>query len=438
MKKGGSAKALISAFSVIVVLVIAVVVFLIQPWKTETPEETTENTKIVSERVVPSEETTGVPRDGLESVQAVFLGVFDYGEEETKIENVENFQYRFEVNGEEKLYRIDNSVKDETGESAYIVQNKLKENYRFELFVKDGVIFDVEELPSEKQDYVPPVVGIPGEKTLTNFLKTSLMPMGVTLYISGGGWNWQNTAPSIQARSIGIADSWVRFFREQDVNYTFRDVDNSPAKRDPRTSYFPFGDYHEYYYAGLDCSGFVNWAVYNTFETEDGNPGYAWKSTTMAKQFSQYGWGTYTQDVKEPSAESQYVFKPGDIMSMSGHVYISLGTCSDGSILIVHSTSSVYSRTGQPGGGLALGVVSFTTDCEAYRLADEYMSKYYPEWYDRYSIQLSNPDSFCYITGEDEAGLFRWDTTSSKGLSDPDHIQDMTPEEVLKFCYGEK
>ncbi|MBO4496528.1 MAG: CHAP domain-containing protein [Clostridiales bacterium] len=380
---------------------------------------------------------SGGQREELESIQAVYLGVYEYGEDETWIGNVESFQYRFEVNGEEQLFRIDNSQKDETGESAFAIQNQLKENYSFELLVKDGVIYSVAELPSEPSGYQPPVVGKAGERTLSNFVKTSLMPVGVTLYISGGGWNWQNTAPSIQARSIGISDSWVRFFREQDVNYTFCDVDNNPAKRDPQTSYFPFGDYNEYYYAGLDCSGFVNWAIYNTFETESGNPGYAWKSTTMAKKFYSYGWGTYTQDVKEPSEGDQYVFKPGDIMSMYGHVYISLGTCSDGSILIVHSTCNVYSRTGQPGGGLALGVVSYTTDCEAYRLADEYMSKYYPEWYERYSIQLSSPGSFCYVTGNDEAGLFRWDTTSASGISDPDHIQDMTPAEVLKFCYGE-
>ncbi|MBR3057192.1 MAG: hypothetical protein IKG93_04390 [Clostridiales bacterium] len=440
MKKDGSAKVIFSVLAVIAVVAVCVVVFMVKPWKEKTSEETKNNTSEVSETEVTSESETSESTDesgGLQTIQAVYLGVADYGEEETRIENVENFQYRFEVNGEEQLFRIDNSQKDETGESAFAIQNKLKENYGFELLVKNGIIYSVAELPSEPTGYQPPVVGKAGERTLSNFVKTSLMPVGVTLYIAGGGWNWQNTAPAIQGRSIGVADSWVRFFLEHDESYSFLDVDNNPAKRDPRTSYFPFGDYNEYYYAGLDCSGFVNWAIYNTFETEDGNPGYTWKSTTIAKQLRDYGWGTYTQDVKEPSKGSEYVFKPGDIMSLTGHVYISLGTCSDGSILIVHSTSEVYSRTGQPGGGVALGVVSYTKECEAYRLADEYMSKYYPEWYERYSIQLSNPESFCYVTGYDEAGLFRWDTTSASGISDPDHIQEMTPEEVLKFCYGE-
>ena len=385
-----------------------------------------------SSEALPSE-----TEEGVETIRAMFSGVQDYGKEQTKKENAEQFHYIFLVDGEEEIFTIDNSELDAAGNSAFVVQNKLKENYYYDIKVKDGVIIDaigIEEMAGDP--YEPVVEGIPGEKTVLNFVKTSLMPVGTTLYVFGGGWDWQDTGSAIQARTLGVSEDWVRFFNEHDEYYTFRDVDDDKSKRDPTTSYYPFGGYNEYYYAGLDCSGFVGWTIYNTFETENGKEGYVGSSTQMAKRFSEYGWGSFTQDVKAPSQASNYTFLPGDIMSMNGHVWISLGTCSDGSVLIVHSTNGVISRKGQPGGGVSLGAIAYSKDCEAYRLADEYMSKYYPEWYSRYEVHLCDPDAFYKASGE-YAGLFRWDTESREGLSDPDHVQDMTPEEVLKLCFGE-
>ncbi len=452
VKKSDSTKAILAGMAVCAIAITGVVVAVIKPWKTKTSDETVNSSESATEQTSSKESTKSTETEVTteestekkplptepEGVLARFLGVANYGEEQTKKENAESFQYRFEVDGEEKLFRIDNSLKDAEGNSAFAVQNKLKEKSSYELTLRDDVIVDVEEIPFEPLNYQPPVSGKAGEKTLTNFIKTSMMPIGTTLYVFGGGWDWQDTGSAIQARTLGVSDDWVRFFNQQDVNYTFRDVDNDPDKRDPKTSYYPFGGFNEYYYAGLDCSGFVGWAVYNTFETENGRAGYVGKATKMAKRFSDYGWGSFSRDVKAPSAENLQMFKPGDIMSMKGHVYISLGTCSDGSMLIVHSTNGFVSRTGQPGGGVALGVVSYTKECEAYRLADEYMSKFYPAWYERYSIPVSNPDTFCSLSDSEDTGLFRWDTKSGEGLSDPDHMQDMTPEQVLKFCFGEK
>ena len=92
----------------------------------------------------------------------------------------QSFQYRFDVDGEEKLFRIDNSLKDAEGNSAFAVQNKLKENSSYELTLRDDVIVDVEEIPFEPLNYQPPVSGKAGEKTLTNFIKTSMMPSAST------------------------------------------------------------------------------------------------------------------------------------------------------------------------------------------------------------------------------------------------------------------
>ena len=120
---------------------------------------------------------------------------------------------------------------------------------------------------------------------------------------------------------------------------------------------------------------------------------------------------------------------------MKGHVWISLGTCSDGSVLIVHSTTG-NSRTGQPGSGVSLSAIGYDKDCEAYILADTYMAKYYSEWYRRYSVPLRSPENY-FKMDDENAGRFTWNTTSSSGLSDSEGIQNMTPAEVLKLCFGE-
>ena len=401
-------------------------------------EGTTASSESESSSVSESPSAVLPTGEGVEQIDAVFLGVYNYGTSETKKENADQFFYRFRVNGAEQLFAIDNSLLDENGKPAYPVQNKLKEGYPFTLAVKENVIIDVVELPREDTvSYTPVVCGTPGERTVMNFIKTSLMPVGTTLYVFGGGWDWQDTGSAIQARTLGVSDDWVRFFNSQDENYTFRDKDNDKSQRDPTTSYYPFGGYNEYYYAGLDCSGFVGWATYNTFETENGRPGYVCSSTKMAKRMAEeYGWGDFSQKVA-PSESNTYKLRPGDVISMKGHVWISLGTCDDGSVLIVHSTNGILSKTGQPGGGVALGAIGWSKDCEAYQLADKYMTEFYPEWSSRYSVALSSPDNFFYMEG-DTAGRFTWDTTSGKGLTDDLGAQNMKPSEILKYCYGEK
>ena len=371
-------------------------------------------------------------------LEATFLGVQNYGDPEVKKENADQFHYRFEVNGAERIYTIDNSLLDENGKPAYPVQNKLKEGYSFLLSVKNDVIIDADEiLPGGSVPYTPVVSGTPGEKTVRNFIKTSLMPVGTALYVFGGGWDWQDTGSAIQARTLGVSSDWVRFFNSQDESYTFRDKNDDKSLRDPKTSYFPIGGYNEYYYAGLDCSGFVGWTIYNTFETENGKPGYVCSSTKMARRFAEeYGWGDFSQKVA-PSESNSYKLRPGDIVSIKGHVWISLGTCDDGSVVIVHSTNGFVSRTGQPGGGVGIGAIGNSKDCEAYKLADQYMSKYYPEWYRRYSVSLSSPGKYFTIEG-DEAGRFSWNTSSGQGLTDELGARNMTPGEILKYCYGEK
>ena len=372
------------------------------------------------------------------TVEAVYVGVQDYGKEETNKDNKEHFLYRFDLGGEEAVFSIDNGTRDETGDYDYPIQNVLKEGYPYQLTVEDGVVIAAAETGTQQTLPKTPVTATPGERTLKNFLKTALMPVGTTLYIYGGGWDWQDVGAANQARSLGVSPDWVSFFEQQDQSFTYKSKDGDETNADPAHSYYPYGGYNEYYYAGLDCSGYVGWALYNTFETESGGEGYVVGATGMAKGLSERGWGTWTQRVALPDGRAETAVLPGSIMSINGHVWISLGTCADGSVVIAHSTPS-FSRAGQPGGGVQLSAVSrgAEADCEAYRLADETMAHYYPAWYARYQTAVKDAENYFVFEG-DRAGLFVWDVSGDgAGLTDPDGLQQMTPEMVLKALFSE-
>ena len=363
---------------------------------------------------------------------AVYLGVENYGTEETNRDNLHNFRYRFLIDDQVSVYAIDNGVLNTSGDFDYPVQNTLKEGYAYDITVEGHTVAAATEADVEHEAIETPVTGTPGELTLTNFLKTSLMPVGTALYVYGGGWNWQDTGSAIQTRTLGVSRDWVAFFEDHDTDYTYKDTDDNEAQSDPTTSYFGYGGYNEYYYAGLDCSGFVGWALYNTFETQNGREGYVCYASTMAKGLADRGWGTFANDVATDT-----VLAPGSVVSTAGHVWISLGTCPDGSVVIAHSTPSP-SRTGQPGGGVQIASISegATEDCDAYRLAKRYMSTYYPAWYARY--EASPQDRARYLTFDCKAtGVFVWDTEGEAGLKDPDGIQGMSAEEALEAIFSE-
>ena len=380
----------------------------------------------------PEEKAETVPP---ETKKMIYLGVENYGAEETNKDNKDQFRYRFSDDGKEVVFSVDNGKKDAEGTFDYPIQNALKEGYVYNITFQGETVTAAEEIEDGKQvssPYTPAVSGTPGEMSLENFLKTAMMPVGTTLYIYGGGWNWQDDGSAVQTRTIGVSPDWVRFFEEQDENFTYKGKDGDEKNVDASASFYPFGGYNEYYYAGLDCSGYVGWTIYNTFETENGKEGYVGGSTGFAKRLADQGLGTWTQDVAGPDAP---VILPGDIMSLNGHVWMSLGTCDDGSVVILHSTPS-YSRTGQPGGGVQISAVGQDENCEAYLLADHYMSEYFPKWYARYPVALKKPENYFHFEGE-KAGLFRWDTGESGKLSDPAGMQKMQPKEVLSLLFGE-
>lgn len=420
----------------------------------------------------------------------VYLGVKDYGTVEA--DSKPDFVHRFYTNGKEVQYTIASS------DNKYAVQNKLQEGYVYDLSTQGSVVTDanlaaakaegkiesatassvtvggktydianVYEITNNTagkatvtakttadltagatvkvygdtafltfvaEDYTAPVSGTPGKRTLKNYLQTAMNPVGTALYVYGGSWDWQDVNSSTQALTIGLPQSWIDFFQQQDANYTYKN------SADPAHSYYPHNSWNQYYYAGVDCSAYIGWTVYNVMHTKsttnDLSDGYVMSAVKMAKTFADKGWGTWTRDIKS--------FKPGDIFSMSGHVWTVLGVCDDGSIVFLHSTPS-DSKAGQGGGGVQLSALNPNSDndknCEAYKLVTKYMTKYYPEWSTRYDAVLRSYDSYATPASGSEysktwSGNFSWNLDSS-GLTDPDGYADMSAAEILADLFGD-
>ena len=229
--------------------------------------------------------------------------------------------------------------------------------------------------------------------TLKKFLKTALGPVGSTLYVWGGGWNESDTGAGPEAVTIGVPSSWKRFFAQNGSGYDYRN-----------TRY----QIHN----GLDCSGYVGWAVYNAFNTKSGNAGYVCLAQDMARTFAQKGWGTYRSSGQVRS------YRAGDIMSSSGHVYIVVGSCADGSIVLLHSSPQgvMLSGTATRSGSYA---------SEAIGLANRYMRKYYPAWTARYPDSSRGPG---YLRGYSQ---MRWNLSGNHMMTDPDGYRSKSAAAIL-------
>lgn len=327
----------------------------------------------------------------------------------------------FTINKDAELYDITSKAGGATVQDIKFNELKQNETVRIVVDSDDHVTKLFRMFIAE--DYTAPVSGVPGKQTLKNFLATAMEPVGTALYVYGGTWDWQDVNSSNQAMTIGLSQSWIDFFQSQDANYTYK------YNADHSESYYPHEQWNQYYYAGIDCSAFVGWSVYNTMHTTNGSvangdKGYVMSATQQAKNFAnEQGWGTWEQ--KAPFKPED--FKTGDIFSMNGHVWICLGKCEDGSLVILHSTPS-DSINGQGGGGVQINGVGDSENCQAVKLAEEYMSKYYPQWWKRYHKVYKNFDDYTEYSGS-AAGKFSW--TLGGTLTDPDGYANMSADEIL-------
>ncbi len=244
----------------------------------------------------------------------------------------------------------------------------------------------------------PPETHLPDEtpeRSLLAFLKIAAMPVGSTMYIWGGGWNEEDTGAGIEAVTLGVSGRWSEFASMQDKNYDYK------------TTRYQIHD-------GLDCSGYIGWAVYNVLEDESGREGYVLSSTKMASHYAGLGLGDFTEknDVTD--------WRAGDIMSMKGHAWIAVGTCADGSVLMLHSSPPgvIFCGTSLADGG----------ESDAVRLSESLMSEHFPDWYAKYP-KCSRP--YSYLT---DSSSMRW---HSDVLSDDEGLYDMTADEIAKLIFDQ-
>ena len=249
--------------------------------------------------------------------------------------------------------------------------------------------------PAETPTPTPTEAPVEDTKSLLGFLQIAVQPVGQTMYVWGGGWNEEDTGAGAEAVTLGVSPAWAEFAAKQDETYNYQE-----------TRY----QIHD----GLDCSGYVGWAVYNVLESENGKEGYVLSSTKMAEEFASRGLGEYI-----PAKEMTY-WQAGDIMSMKGHVWIAVGACEDGSVLLLHASPPgvIFCGTELADGSKSLAV----------SLAEHMMQTYYPEWYAKYP-ECSRPHS--YLTN---SSAMRW---SREVLSDKEGLAGMSAEEVVFVLYGQ-
>lgn len=262
----------------------------------------------------------------------------------------------------------------------------------------DALTLPVKELSIESTEIATEETEVSEEDakpSMSKLLQTSILPVGTTMYIWGGGWNEEDTGSGIESVTIGLSPAWAQFAALQTSEYNYRN-----------TRY----QIHN----GLDCSGYIGWLVYNTFHTESGESGYVCKAAGMASALSSYGWGNYI-DAGDASD-----FQPGDICSMSGHVWMCMGKCSDGSVLLVHSS---------PPGVRICGTQNIDgSPSQAVSLAEKIMSTCYPDWYNRY------PDCAVPYSYLSSSSKMRW---NSDTLYDAETYQKMSADDITAALFSQ-
>lgn len=242
------------------------------------------------------------------------------------------------------------------------------------------------------------------ERTIGNFLKTALLPVGKVLYIYGGGWNKEDKGAGEEAVMLGLSPKWERFYRENAVKgYNYRDYNyiNNP----------------ESIHMGLDCSGYVGWTLYNLFNDKNGGRGFVDKSTVICKNLEKSGLGSLKASGQTTD------FLAGDIMGgeKTEHIFICVSKCSDGSLLLLH---------GSPPAPMLSGTLSPEGEkTESSVLAEKYMKREYPRHSELFP-RVNRP--FSYLT---DFNRFRF---YDSVVSGPENYKSLSSEDILKALFSEE
>lgn len=225
-----------------------------------------------------------------------------------------------------------------------------------------------------------------GGRTIRALLTNAVAPCGKVLYIWGGGWGGMGDSIENDSSKIGMLPTWTTFYNNH------------------KSSSYDYTNYRFNYGMGLDCSGFTAWTVYNTIYDRDNVEDIVASSSGTAAYYISRGW----------CYDSGNTYKPGDVVCRSGHVWISMGTCEDGSVLIMNSTPQ--------------GVQLCGTYGKSVELAVKYMKLVAPDW--PFPIHQNGEGYLTYV------GKATWKVDGTGILTDPDGMQKMTAEQVCKIVFG--
>lgn len=252
------------------------------------------------------------------------------------------------------------------------------------VFSSKGVLQSSELINSSGGSITPT-----SKRSLKNFLASALLPVGNTLYVWGGGHN------NVDPVRKGVSPKWIQFYNTQSSDY---DYNNTRFQTE----------------MGLDCSGFVGWAVYQAMGQYSTDV-----SGNLGSLYSGRGWGeTFNQSYL---SSKEYKLYPGDIAYNGGHTWIVLGQCYDGSVVLVHSTPDAgvqISGTTTPEGGY---------NSRAINLAQSYMQRY--KGFTKYDYHTSVGN---YIK---QYNYFRWNSST---LPDPDGYRNKTADQILANLFSQR
>ena len=230
--------------------------------------------------------------------------------------------------------------------------------------------------------------------SLKQLIRTALIPVGKTLYVWGGGWNQDDSGAGESSLSLGARCTWEIFFNLYGKEYDF---EKTRLMRN----------------MGLDCSGYIGWVLYNVFYGEQKRNGFVFKAKDTAFKLHEMNFGFYRP--KEEITD----FMAGDIMSGKSHVYMVLGSCSDGSVVILHSSppgvqiSGTYTPEGK-------------VESMAVLIAERCVEEHFPIWYNKFGF---SPRSEIYLKDYNQ---FRW---SEELISDAEGYRQMNADEIIKDIF---